>query len=102
MQWQSFTQRHTKLANASALRRDWPRIPLPASKDVLVQSAQFGSSVTALLDPDDPVGGVTAGKLRLELGMIGAISREGGGALNPEAGDLDVTADGAIAAKATP
>jgi hypothetical protein len=78
--------------NAGALRIDWPRIPLPASKNSLLQSAQLGRSIAALLNPDDAATGVTAGKLRPEVVSIGAISREGGGSLDPEAGDLDVNA----------
>src|SRR5207244_7852832 len=39
-----------------------------------------------------PVPGVTSGKLRPELQAIGVITRVGGGALNPAAGDLAITA----------
>ena len=78
--------------NHEGIRNDWPRIPLPASKDVLVRSAKLGRSVAALLDIDGPLEGVTVNKLRPELSLIGSISREGGGSLNPEAGDLDVNA----------
>ncbi|MGD0073963.1 MAG: type ISP restriction/modification enzyme [Candidatus Binataceae bacterium] len=77
--------------NATALRQDWPRIPLPASKTTLLQSADLGRVLADLLDLDAPIRGVTVGKLRPELSSIGPISREGGGSLNPEAGDLDVT-----------
>jgi hypothetical protein len=38
------------------------------------------------------VTGVTAGTIRSELREIGSITREGSGSLNPEAGELDVTA----------
>jgi hypothetical protein len=78
--------------NAGALRQDWPRIPLPNSREALAQSAELGSSLAALLDPDRPVEGVTAGKPRPEISAIAVISGEGGVALNPDAGDLDVTA----------
>jgi Type ISP C-terminal specificity domain/N-6 DNA Methylase len=77
--------------NAGALRIDWPRIPLPFSKQTLRESAKLGGSVAALLDPDAPVDGVNVGDLRPELLSIAIISREGGGSLNPDAGDLDVT-----------
>jgi hypothetical protein len=78
--------------NAGALRQDWPRIPFPASKRTLLESAKLGRSLAALLDADIPVERVTAGKLRPELSVIGLISRDGGGSLNPDAGDLEISA----------
>ncbi len=78
--------------NAGALRIDWPRIPLPTSKAVLVQSAELGREITALLDVDIAVTGGTRGKIRPELAGIAVASREGGGSLNPDAGELDLTA----------
>ena len=77
--------------NAGALRIDWPRIPLPPSKDALIRSAELGRALADLLEADKSVSGVTVGKVRPELGIVAAISREGGGSLNPEADDLDVT-----------
>jgi hypothetical protein len=78
--------------SVTALRQDWPRIPLPFSKEILLGSAKLGRSVTALLDIDEPVEGVTANKLRAELSSIGSISSENGGSLNPEAGELEINA----------
>ncbi|MHB0979667.1 MAG: type ISP restriction/modification enzyme [Thermoleophilia bacterium] len=78
--------------NAAALRQDWPRIPLPNSKDVLLVSAELGRQIAALLDTETDVLGITSGAIRPELRVIGAVSRSGGGALNPDAGDLSVTA----------
>jgi predicted helicase len=40
--------------NAGALRQDWPRIPLPDSKDLLLASAALGRSIAALLDTETP------------------------------------------------
>ena len=77
--------------NAGALRIDWPRIPLPPSKHTLIGSAELGRALADLLEADKSVSGVTVGKVRPEIGIVAAISREGGGSLNPEAGDLDVT-----------
>ncbi|MCC7447509.1 MAG: DUF559 domain-containing protein, partial [Anaerolineae bacterium] len=77
--------------NAGALRQDWPRIPLPASAERLTASAQLGRQIAALLDTEHPVDGVTAGKIRDELKSIGAITKVGGGQLNPDT-DLTVTA----------
>lgn len=76
----------------SALRLDWPRVPLPATKEALLASAGLGRQMAALLDPEGKVSGVTTGKLRPELKPMAAISRDGGGQLDPGAGDLALTA----------
>jgi hypothetical protein len=78
--------------NAGALRQDWPRVPLPGRREVLAVSAELGRQVAALLDPECAVPGVTTGSLRCELAPLGVIARVGGGALDPEAGDLKVKA----------
>lgn len=78
--------------NVSAIRLDWPRIPLPEDLATLMKSAELGQQVAALLDPITPVGGVTSGTISTELRLIGSITRVGGGGLNVEAGDLVVTA----------
>jgi len=78
--------------NADGIRRDWPRIPLPDSKEALLASAELGRKVAALLDTEKAVPGVTSGDIRKELREIAVISRDGGGALDPAAGDLAVTA----------
>lgn len=78
--------------NAGALRQDWPRIPLPASKDLLLASAELGRNVAALLDTETAVAGVTSGSIRAELKVIGAAATADGKPLNIAAGDLDVTA----------
>ena len=65
-------------ANAGALRMEWPRIPLPGWPDggasdatgELRASAARGRDLAALLDPETPVAGVTAGTLRPELAAI--------------------------------
>jgi predicted helicase len=78
--------------NAGAVRQDWPRIPLPASKDALQASAELGRQVAALLDPETPVPGVTTGAIRPELKTIAVVSRVGGGPLDVAAGELALTA----------
>jgi len=78
--------------NADGIRRDWPRIPLPDSKEALLASAELGKKIAALLDTEKAVDGVTQGDIRPELRQIAVVSREGGGALDPAAGDLAVTA----------
>ena len=56
--------------NASGLRQDWPRVPLPSDADLLLASAALGARLAALLDPDRPVPGVTQGDVQPELRTI--------------------------------
>jgi hypothetical protein len=44
--------------NASALRQDWPRIPLPDRKEALLSSAALGRQIATLLDTETDVGAV--------------------------------------------
>jgi hypothetical protein len=76
--------------NAAALRQDWPRVPLPASRADLVASAELGRQIAALLDPETPVNGVTSGKVRPEFKQIAVVGRAGGGSLTGD--DFAVTA----------
>jgi hypothetical protein len=85
--------------NADAIRQDWPRIPLPDQKQTLETSAELGRQVAALLDTESSVTGVISGTIRPELKTIAAVSRVGGGTLNPDAGDLALTAGWAHAGK---
>ena len=78
--------------NADGIRRDWPRVPLPDSKEALAASAELGKKIAALLDTENEVAGVTAGDIRPELREIAVVSREGGKTLDLTAGDLSVTA----------
>jgi hypothetical protein len=78
--------------NADGIRQDWPRIPLPASKDALLASAELGRKIAALLDTETPVPGVTAGAIPDELKSIAVFTRVDGQPVNPDAGDLDLTA----------
>ncbi len=65
-------------ANAGALRMEWPRIPLPGwpdgeangAADSLAASAARGRELARLLDPDEPVPGVTQGTLRPEIAAL--------------------------------
>ena len=66
-------------ANAGALRMEWPRIPLPdwpngnanGAAAALRESAARGRELAALLDSDTGVHGVTLGKPRPELAVMG-------------------------------
>jgi hypothetical protein len=40
--------------NSGALRQDWPRIPLPDSRELLLASAELGKQIAALLDTEAP------------------------------------------------
>jgi len=77
--------------NADGIRQDWPRVPLPADRDMLLASAALGRHVAALLDTKQPVPGVTTGAIRPELREIGLLRRvDGGNYMQPD--DLAVTA----------
>ena len=56
--------------NASGLRQNWPRVPLPGDANLLRSSATLGASLAALLDPDTLITGVTHGQIRPELRTI--------------------------------
>ena len=77
--------------NADGIRQDWPRIPLPASRDDLLASAELGRQVAALLDTETSVPGVSSGAIRPGLRSLGVITCADGGQLNL-ACDLGVTA----------
>jgi hypothetical protein len=77
--------------NADGIRQDWPRIPLPEDREALLASANLGREIAALLDVDRPVAGVTAGKIRPELRIVGAMFRVGGGSINPDDRELAMT-----------
>ena len=76
-----------RVANAGALRMEWPRIPLPAWPDgdrdgaaeEIAASAARGRELAALLDPDTPVPGVTAAPLRPDLAAIAVPATADGG-----------------------
>ena len=78
--------------NRDGIRRDWPHIPLPAPRKLLESSADLGAILASLLDLESAVGGVTSGSIRVELRTIGVIARNDGGAIDPAAGELDLTA----------
>lgn len=77
--------------NGDGIRQDWPRIPLPAGREILAASAALGRQVAELLDPEAEIIGVTAKPIRPEMRAIGKVSRSGGGRLQPDADDLAVS-----------
>ena len=78
--------------NADGLGQDWPRIPLPKAKAVLLASAALGRQVAALLDTETPVDGVTTGKIRADLKEIAVYRRADGKSADIAGGDLELTA----------
>jgi hypothetical protein len=78
--------------NQGALRQDWPRIPLPADIPALKTSAALGKQISALLDLECKVKGVSEAPFRKELQAIAVIERDGKSSVNPDEGDLDLTA----------
>jgi len=72
--------------NSGALRQDWPRVPLPKSRELIPASAKLGRQVAALLDAETPVDGVTKGKPRPELKEIAELSCSGEANLKVTAG----------------
>jgi len=60
--------------NAEGVKSDWPRVPLPTTKDALEYSAKLGRWLLALLDAKNDVPGVTAGKVSECYKVIGGIS----------------------------
>ncbi len=78
--------------NAGSLRQDWPRVPLPGSRDALLSSVALGRRIAALLDTETDVPGVTKGSIRADVRLIGPIHHIEGRQLRPEVGELDVIA----------
>ena len=78
--------------NANGIRQDWPRIPLPDSKQLLQKSAKLGQEIAALLDTESHVKDVTSGAIRTELKTVGIIVKTDGVSINPDTGGLDLTA----------
>jgi hypothetical protein len=80
--------------NADGIRQDWPRIPLPDSRELLLASAEVGKQIAALLDTETPFDVAAIlhrhGDVKSPLQKIAAPSRVGGGSLTDE--DLAVTA----------
>ena len=92
-----------RAANAGALRMEWPRIPLPAWPDgsaagaaaELAASAARGRQLTALLDSDTPVAGVTSGALTPAMAAIAVpaiVQKSGADGGNMTGDDFAVTA----------
>jgi len=75
--------------NAGALRQDWPRIPLPESRNALLESARLGAELAELLNTEANLKGVTTGTICPDLKPIGNISAVRGATIDP-ATDLEL------------
>ena len=60
--------------NAHGLTIDWPRLPLPDTAEALNVSATLGQRLAALLDTENDVPAVTAGKIAEHYRTLGIIS----------------------------
>ncbi|MBA2935649.1 N-6 DNA methylase [Sphingomonas sp. CGMCC 1.13654] len=60
--------------NAAGVAIDWPRLPLPNARQQLEASVALGASVSALLDGEAQVPGVTSGTVAPHLRLLGRIS----------------------------
>ncbi|MBN1807111.1 MAG: N-6 DNA methylase [Sedimentisphaerales bacterium] len=78
--------------NKDSIRNDWPRIPLPDSKDILLSSAMLGKKIASLLDTESNVKTVTSGTIRQDLKCIGVITHVTSNSIDPTKGELDLTA----------
>ena len=75
--------------NGDAVRQDWPRVPLPASREALAASGCLGAELAALLNTEMPINGVTAGWIRPELKAVGNITAVQAKTISP-ATDLQI------------
>ncbi|MCI0407309.1 MAG: DNA methyltransferase, partial [Acidobacteria bacterium] len=86
--------------HGAALRQDWPRVPIPATQQAFVNSADLGFRVAAELAIEWEWETYAEGPRPRALDPLARLSREGGGALDPDGGELEVTAGWGRAGKA--
>jgi len=77
--------------NKDGIRKDWPRIPLPDSKEILLTSTTLGKEIASLLDTESNVKTVTSGIVRSDLQSISVVKHVTDDSINPEAAELDMT-----------
>lgn len=75
--------------NADGIRDDYPRIPLPAKRSVLVKSAVLGRQIAVLLDTESQTSEVLETS---EVSTIAVLRRVDGKQIQPQQGDLALTA----------
>jgi hypothetical protein len=64
--------------NSEALCQDWPHIPLPRSKNLLLELAALGERIAALLNPDEAVAGVSTEPAMLPYAAIATLAHTDG------------------------
>ncbi len=77
--------------NADGIRRDWPRIPLPASRKALEASATIGRQLASILEDDIHSPGITSGKTAPVFRVICRILKMDGAPIDPSHDDLAVS-----------
>ena len=77
-----------RAGHEAALKKEWPRLPLPATAQLLAASSKLGAEVTSLLDLKSEVPGVTSAPLRSDLRSLAKLVKADGGIINPLAGHL--------------
>jgi hypothetical protein len=68
--------------NADGIRADWPRVPLPSSRQNLIVSAKLGRRVADLLDTEQKMAGIDLGKIAPNLVTIAVVARLSKATLN--------------------
>jgi hypothetical protein len=71
-------------------RMDWPRVPVPADAKRLGASADLGAQLARLLNADTPIEGLTRGKLRPGIRVLGLPHKKSGKPLDDS--DLSLSA----------
>lgn len=70
--------------NKGAMRADPPRLPFPREEKMLGASADLGAKLASLLDPEKAVAGVSSGKLRSGLCVLGLPHKRSGKTLSDD------------------
>lgn len=78
--------------NGDAIRSDWPRVPLPPTREDLLVSARLGQQIAELLDIDNPTATAPQGGGTAKRRTIAQVERIDGKHLAPQDGDLSISA----------
>ncbi len=86
--------------HGAALRQDWPRVMIPATKEAFVDSAALGFRIAAELAIEWEWKTYAEVPRPGALDSLARLSRKGGGALDPDGRELELTAGWGRAGKA--
>jgi len=78
--------------NEDNIRQDWPRIPLPDFKTLLINSAALGKQVAQVLDTEQASPSIILGSVRPSIKMIATVTHVEGRQVATAKGDLALTA----------